>query len=485
MRRPILIVLAVWAMVYLPALGSSELKGEEGRRILPAITMLQTGNASRGALDIFRSYIVPMIGSEPYLRKPPLVNWLVAGSFQLSGVRNEWTARLPSVFCVLLVALSFVTVASAALGRGALWAALAWLLNFGIMEKGRLIEIEALYVSLFGLAIICWLSAWEQRRSPWHLWLVTSVFLGLGLLAKGPVHLLFFYAIVFAVLRQTGELRALWQPAHFVGLMIMLGIFAAWAIPYLWMVPVEHAGSVWSRQFSGRVSGEDFKAASWIMNIPRAAAYFMPWLLFAPFVRFDKIPEARRRALAWALGWGTITPFVVVNLLPGALPRYAMPALAPGCWLVGMVMGNNALDWRLRLGRRRFPVSPVLGAWILRVLLVGAGIGFPLISATVQKDRHHLKQIAGKIDATIPPLEPLYAIDPDFQPFLFYVQSQVVCVSNVEDLPVNARFALVPAKIESALAENSRWSALHPMPVLRFTDYRKVTVSVVKLGERG
>ncbi len=64
-RRRTHIVLLVWAAIYLPGLGSLEIKGEEGRRILPAVTMLQTGN-----------YLVPYVGSEPYFRKPPLVNWI-------------------------------------------------------------------------------------------------------------------------------------------------------------------------------------------------------------------------------------------------------------------------------------------------------------------------------------------------------------------------------------------------------------------------
>ena len=89
------LVLICWAAIYLPGLGSLELKGEEGRRILPAVTMIETGN-----------YLVPQVGSEPYYRKPPLVNWLVAASFQLTGVRNEWTARLPSALCVLAVAIA-------------------------------------------------------------------------------------------------------------------------------------------------------------------------------------------------------------------------------------------------------------------------------------------------------------------------------------------------------------------------------------------
>src|SRR5207237_4785681 len=101
-------------------------KGEEGRRILPAVRMLETGN-----------YIVPQVGSNPYFRKPPLVNWLVAASFKIFGVRNEWTARLPSALLVLAVAIAFVTVARDSLGpRGSTVAALIWLTNLGNIDTG-------------------------------------------------------------------------------------------------------------------------------------------------------------------------------------------------------------------------------------------------------------------------------------------------------------------------------------------------------------
>src|ERR1044072_3312231 len=131
-----ILVIGVWAAIYLPALGSFEIKGEEGRRILPAMAMLDTGN-----------YLVPQVGSDTYFSKPPLVNWLVAASFKLFGVRSEWTARLPSVLAILLAAISFITVGRAAVGlTGSAIGALVWLTTLGIIEKGRLIEIEAIYV---------------------------------------------------------------------------------------------------------------------------------------------------------------------------------------------------------------------------------------------------------------------------------------------------------------------------------------------------
>src|SRR2546421_5022969 len=103
-RRRTHLVLLVWAAIYLPGLGSLEIRGEEGRRILPAVTMLQTGN-----------YLVPHVGSEPYFRKPPLINWIVAASFKLTGVRGEGTARLPSALAILAVAVTFLTLVRRAL----------------------------------------------------------------------------------------------------------------------------------------------------------------------------------------------------------------------------------------------------------------------------------------------------------------------------------------------------------------------------------
>src|SRR5205809_6034346 len=333
--RAVGVVLLVWALIYLPALGSIAIKGEEGRRILPAVRMLETGN-----------YIVPRIGSNPYFRKPPLVNWLVAASFAVSSVRNEWTARLPSALAVLAVAIAFVTVARASLGpTGSLIAALVWMTNIGMIEKGRLIEIEALYISLCGLAIIFWLSFFVQRKSPWLIWVPACIFLGLGLLAKGPTHLIFFYAIVFAVLWHMKGWRLLIHPAHFAGVVIMLGIFAAWELPFFHRTATHVAAAKWSNQFTGRLQGIDFKLVSWIQNIPRGLIYFLPWVLLFPFVRFSAFHDYAAQRLARGLAWGIAVPFVALSLVPGALPRYSMPVIAPASWLLAMSCTGQALQW--------------------------------------------------------------------------------------------------------------------------------------------
>ncbi len=469
----LLLVTAFWMAIYLPGLGSLEIKGEEGRRILPAVTMLETGD-----------YIVPHVGSEPYLRKPPLVNWLVAASFRIFGQRNEWTARLPSALCILAVAIAFVTVARAALGaNGSIMAALIWMTNFGMIEKGRLIEIEALYVSLTGLAFICWMSWWKERRSPWLVWIVPWIFLGLAMLAKGPLHLLFFYAIVVAVLYRARELRQLCHPAHFVGIGLMCAIFAAWAVPYLQMTAGTGIGKVWSRQFTGRLAGENFHLGGWLMNIPRGLGYFLPWTLLLPCARTAQFDSERENSLVRGLGLGIAASFLVVSLIPGALARYTMPLLVPASWLIAMILTAKTLalpqaiaGW-LATPQKRF--RKVVGL----ALIVCAAIWiYALVIIPQLQHRQKIKTIAAQIDAAVPPADSLYAVNPDYQPFLFYVERKVTYASRIEDVPRDARYLLVQADKEPDAEASERWAPLRARPILQIKDYRDRRVAILRIG---
>ena len=428
--------------------------------------MLQSGN-----------FLVPYVGSEAYFRKPPLVNWLVAASFKLTGVRNEWTARLPSVFAVLAVAIAFVTVGSASLGSlGSLFAALVWLVNFANVEKGRLIEIEALYVSLTALAFIFWIAAYRADKSGLRLWLAPAVFLGLGLLAKGPLHLLFFYGPVIALLWSNGKLSLLATRAHVIALVILFGIFAAWAAPAVLVSDSSRVARLWSREFSGRVSGEGFRFASWLMNIPRSLAYFLPWLPLA-LLQFDQPVDVRQRNRALLVG--ILVPFVAINLLPAALPRFAMPALGPAAWWFGELVSHNNLRWPRWLGGKSFSAKSrnwlvlVLVALTCFALLVYAFLIVPHLQSR-EKVRKHARQI----DAVVPANTPLYAVDPQYQPYLFYVHAPIRYARTIEELPPDTRFFLVQARDEREAETTTHWSPRRAQLVLRIKDYRNHEVIV-------
>jgi 4-amino-4-deoxy-L-arabinose transferase-like glycosyltransferase len=456
--------LFVWAAIYLPGLGSLEIKGEEGRRILPAVTMLQTGN-----------YLVPYVGSEPYFRKPPLVNGLQplrssSQDFARNGRRGflqRWRfSRLRS---------RLFTRGRRALGTtGSLLAALIWLVNAGNMEKGRLIEIEAIYVSLTALAfhlLDCGVSGGEDRER--NSGCFPAIFLGLGMLAKGPLpHLLFFYGPGHRVLWNDRKLSLLATREHGTALIIMFGMFVAWALPAFLLSDWGRVAHVWSRQYTGRVSGSGFQFSSWILNIPRGLVYFLPWLPLA-LLQFDQPVELRRRH--YALLIGIAVPFVLVNLIPGALPRFAMPALGPAIVVVGRVIGTRTIC----AGRSGSPAKHSRHACEtgLRSFLSSLGciwgLAYGLIATPFLRKHEKVRQHARQIDAIVPTNIPLYAVNPKYQPYLFYVRAPLRYVSTIEQLPSDTKFFLVQGADEEEAQTTKHWSPSRAQMVLRIKDYRE------------
>ena len=74
-------------------LGLIAFNDDEGIRSLVALEMKLSGN-----------YITPTLLGEFYYNKPPLYNWILLGFFELTGIINEWTTRIPTVFFLLAYA---------------------------------------------------------------------------------------------------------------------------------------------------------------------------------------------------------------------------------------------------------------------------------------------------------------------------------------------------------------------------------------------
>jgi len=260
----------------------------------------------------------------------------------------------------------------------------------------------------------------------------------------------------------------------------MIAIFAAWALPYWQTMNAANVGQNWSAQLTGRLTGDDFKLGSWLLNIPRGLAYFLPWTLLLPLVWKTRWTSDSDRNLSRALEWGAAIPFLLVNLLPGGLPRYSMPALVPACWLMAMTLTAPEVQWRGRIlleqSRRRFVICTAIAASILLCLYAAAIV--PILQR-----RSKVKPIAERIDRLVPESESLYAIDPDYQPFLFYVRRHLIYASRLEEVPTTARYLLVQPAREREITESARWLPLRAAPIERITDYRKRTVVLARVGE--
>jgi 4-amino-4-deoxy-L-arabinose transferase-like glycosyltransferase len=375
--RALLFVALLWAGIYLPGLGTLQLQHEEPRRALPGIHMLASGD-----------WLIPRVGSDPYLRKPPLLNWAIALSCKLSGGVSEWAVRLPSVLATLALAVTIMGVAGRRwLGlEGGLMAAIFFLVNFTMIESGRLAELEALYVALTGIALVLWMTSWRQEAGCWQLWLLPAPFLALGMLTKGPTHLIFYYGTVIPVLLHGKNLRSLLHPAHLLSLILIGGPLLCWAIPCSRAVNTHNPIGVWRfwwDQLASRASAESdqyFRWSAWLLNGPQTLKNFLPWTLLLPLLwRKETVAavvtaaDATSRDLALFRGarLGMVATTVLMVLLPKGSPRYIYPLIVVPCLLLGRALTANQgwsnPDWLESIWRR-------LNLFLLAIVSLGVVI---------------------------------------------------------------------------------------------------------------
>jgi 4-amino-4-deoxy-L-arabinose transferase-like glycosyltransferase len=397
----LVLTMIIWAGIYLPGLGSVELKHEEPRRALPAVHMLASGD-----------WLVPRVGSVPFLRKPPMLHWLIAFSFLATGTKSEWAVRLPSSLATLALALAIGGIGSYWLGpNGALFAAILFLTNFAILETGRLAELEAVYIASSGIGLLIWIAAWLRGAQGWGLWLLPALFLSFAMLTKGPTHLLFFYGVIIPTLFFAKDLRTLGHPAHWCALGLIVGLFAAWAIPCS-LAAGEHdpigVWRFWIYQITSRAGRSEtghFHLVAWLLSFPNTLKNFLPWtpLLFflcpvrrsAPpakpfksvghFARVASdvgsmdganhehvlaVGEARKEAWFRGARWGMVATCLLMSLLPNGSPRYLYPLFLVPCLLVAQALVVTTS--RSKIGERTLKFWRAANLFLL--LLAGAAV---------------------------------------------------------------------------------------------------------------
>ncbi|PYI97983.1 MAG: hypothetical protein DMF00_13115 [Verrucomicrobia bacterium] len=208
--------------------------------------------------------------------------------------------------------------------------------------------------------------------------------------------------------------------------------------------------------------------------------YFLPWLLLFPFARFSKFHDQSQRRFAHALTWGIALPFLGVNLVPGAVARYSMPAIVPACWLLALTFVGNALQWPGKLTTNDRNWTRVVAIFVSLGIVIGA-IGYPF-TAIILKNRQQIKKAAAEINAVVSPNEMLYAVDPDYQPVFFYINAPLNYVSDIKKLPADTHYFLVRTGNEAEATNAPNWSPMRAHPVARVRDYSKRELILFKVA---
>ena len=223
-RRAVLgfALLALAALPFLYALGAWPLiEPDEGRNAEVAREMLALGQWS-----------VPHYNGLPYLDKPVLLFWLIAGAFRALGV-SEAAARLPSVLGALAtVLLTYDLVRVLAGRRRALLAAAVLATAPIVLAYGRLVIFDMPLTALVTAALDCLVRARTEGNA--RRWLpLAGLAMGLATLTKGPV------GIAVPLLAWLAARGALPRPARRSGAgPILAGVAVAALVVVPWLAVV-------------------------------------------------------------------------------------------------------------------------------------------------------------------------------------------------------------------------------------------------------
>lgn len=289
-----------------------------------------------------KEFLVPLSNGLPYSHKPPLLFWLIDFSWWIFGV-NQWTARLIAPFFGFGSIILTMRLAK-----------ILWPENDQIRETIPYILLAMFIWSLYGtltmfdmLIVFFSLTAYlgllnviQKRKSCG--WVLFCLAIGLGILAKGPVILLYIIPPALIAPWWSNRQNISWS-RWYGGIIITLagGIILA----LCWAVPAAQAGgdtygkAILFGQTAGRLVKSFSHQRPFYWYIILLPLILFPWFFWLPFwrgVKKLKIDNSIRFCLST-----TIPAFLLLGFVSGKQVHYILPLLPSVSLIIARSIMNN------------------------------------------------------------------------------------------------------------------------------------------------
>ena len=163
-----------------------------------------------------------------WMEKPPLHYWLVATSYALFG-ESAFTTRLPLALCVAGLVWMVCVFGRRYFGeRAGFYAGLILCTGIGTYMFTRIMIPEAIYALQFTATFYLFLLAWQGKINPRLGYWGCAVLIGLAVITRGLVGLVFPPAIIVLFLLATGGWRR-WRELPLISSTL---IFLVVAVPW-------------------------------------------------------------------------------------------------------------------------------------------------------------------------------------------------------------------------------------------------------------
>ena len=215
----IIMIVLLWALVYVPGLASPPLLDDADS---------VHAEASREML-LRHDFVTLHADGVRYFDKAPLLYWLIAGCYKVMGV-NETATRLPlSLLCLGL----FLAVYR--LGRdlydeeAGFYAAAILATAFGPYVFTRFLIPDMVIGLWLTLSVLIFWQMLEHGPTRLHCWLL-AIITALDVLTKGLIGVVFPVAIIFGYLLITGNLKFLARMRLFSSSIIFFAVATPWHV---------------------------------------------------------------------------------------------------------------------------------------------------------------------------------------------------------------------------------------------------------------
>ncbi|OFW95659.1 MAG: hypothetical protein A2977_03895 [Alphaproteobacteria bacterium RIFCSPLOWO2_01_FULL_45_8] len=336
MLKNVLFILGAAAFFY-GGLGSyALLNNNEGLYAQIAWEMLESGN-----------WVIPHLNGVPYIEKPPLLYWLVAGSFKLFG-KNEWAARLvPATFGFLTCLALYVFAGSFHKRRWGQLSAFVLATCCGFIVFSRMVFFDVVLTFFLTASALCFYKFYDTEEKKYVYGL--SCFMAAAVLTKGlvPLALMGLLILVFLVLEKNLLfLRVLLNPGA-------CGVFFMLAVPWHVAAALQEKGFLWFyfvneqwMRFLDKRVPRDYYTGPVYYYFPRVLGYMVPWTFLAPFfVRKKSLTESS--SLQRFLGCWFLTFFVFFSLSKAKANYYMVVGMPPLALWLGMHL--SGYRWQKRI----------------------------------------------------------------------------------------------------------------------------------------
>jgi 4-amino-4-deoxy-L-arabinose transferase-like glycosyltransferase len=356
---------------------------DEPRYAVASRQMVDTGN-----------WVVPFFLDEPRLNKPIFIYWCQALAMKVFGP-TQFAARLPSAIAMLLTMGLLAWILPKLFGvRRTLWTLFILPTSVLTLWAAKTCLTDSVLLLFIVGSMLCLYAIWMGRASIWTL-VGMGAAIGLGLLTKGPVVLVYLampLVTLFVMdwwdrrksLLPSPELKLV-DPQQllmraFMALLLVIGVAVAVNVPWILMLETQRPGAI-IEMFSSEVVKRGVQAQE---NHGGPPGYYLlliwvtwfPWSLMLPAAL---VYGWKRRATPWvrfSLAC-VIGPWLFLELYKTKLPHYLLPSYVFLAMLTADAIVRCARGSVKAMGDVGFLRAALV--WAILVGLTGLGlVGFTL-----------------------------------------------------------------------------------------------------------